>query len=121
MAPRIPGCDHNRAYWLLLLLWPLVVLPLTYIAAAMLEGALQDPRLIDNHASLPLLTQWYRLVGTTGMYLISALPALLALILLPLRGRLFAVAALALALVASIYVSFGGMVAVNIAYVKLCL
>ena len=116
VAPRM----WSRAYWPLALLWPLAVLPLTYVAVAMLEGSFHDLRLIGDEASLPLLTQWYKALGTPALYAITALPAILSLILAPLRTRLFAVGALGLALVASLYLAFGGMVAAHIAYVKLC-
>lgn len=120
MNSRVLVQNNNHAYWLLALLWPPLVLPLTYLAVSILEGVSQDIRLTADHETLPLLTQWYQALGTPGLYLITTLPLLLFLILFPFRTRQFAIISLALALVISIYLTFGGIVAAHIAYVKLC-
>lgn len=121
MAPTIPARSWSRTYWPLALLWLLVVLPLTYLAVAMLEGTFHDLRLSGAEASFPLLTQWYQTLGTPGLYGLTAIPAVLALVLAPVRAHLFAVCALGLALVASLYIAFGGMIAAHVAYVKMCI
>lgn len=110
----------NRAYWVLVLLWPTIVLPLSFLAMTIQDGTIGDFRLSYNEASLPLLTQWYQLLGSAGFYTLISVPVVLALILAPWRSHPFTIAALWLGLVISLYLVFGGIVAAHLVYLKLC-
>ena len=109
------------AYWLLTLLWPLVVLPLTYLAVSVLEVVFNSPHLADGQAYWPLLTQWYQGLGSSGLYALTASPVLLSVLLAPFRKHWLAVCVLGLVEIAAIYFAFGGVIAAHIAYVKMCI
>ncbi len=110
----------SPAYWLLTLLWPLVVLPLTYLAVSVLEMVFNSPHFADGQA-YPLLTQWYQGLGSSGVYALTTFPGLLSVLLAPFRRHWLAVCVLGLGEVAGIYLAFVGVIAAHIAYVKMCI
>jgi hypothetical protein len=112
----------SPAYWGLALLWPVVILPLTYLAAAMLETTINSLQYRGaDPLAYPELTQWFRSLGTTGLHALTATPAAVSLLLASWRSRPFAVWVLGISVVSAIYLVFGGLLAAYLAYVKLCL
>lgn len=120
MAAGMTTAFWSRAFWMLTLLWVFVALPVAFLAVTLLEGTLLDLRLSASGTSFPLLTQWYAALGAGGLYSSAAAPGLLAVVLAPFRKHLAATIAMSIALVTCVYISMFGMVAANIAYVKLC-
>lgn len=99
-------------------IWFLVTLPMAWLTAWELEvtvNALLNAGMGNN---LPMLTTWYRNLGSLGIYLVAAVPGVLMLALRPLRQRRIVTVVLTLAVAASIHFAFLGLLAALLAYVK---
>lgn len=114
---NITPCDSSLN--VLAAIWLLVTLPLTWLMAWELDVTVNSLSVAGMGGDLPMLTSWYRHLGSFGIYLIAAVPGALMLALHPLRFRRIVTATLTLAVAASIYFAFLGLLAAMLAYVKL--
>ena len=112
----------SRAYWALALLWPVVIVPLSYLGTTTLEVTINT---FQYRGANPLayaeLTKWFLSLGNTGLYALSSVPAAVSLLLATWRSRPFAVWVLGISTVAAVYLAFGGLLAAYLGYVKQCL
>ncbi|MCP5279688.1 MAG: hypothetical protein H6935_15245 [Thiobacillus sp.] len=99
-------------------IWLLVTLPLAWLAAWEMEVTVNSLSVAGKGSSLPMLTNWYRDLGTIGIYLTAAAPGALMLALHPLRSRRIVTVTLTLAVAASIHFVFLGLLAALLAFVK---
>ncbi len=112
---------QDSSFAVLAAIWLLVTLPLAWLVAWELEVTTHALRLAGASDALPILTRGYLFLGTSGIYLVALLPGLLGLALRPSRASRVAVIALTVALVASLYFVFLGLLAAMLAYVKVLL
>ena len=109
----------DRSYWVLGSLWLLVTVPMAWLSASAVELAVNSATLAGVAASLPILTGWYQQLGTSGMYLLAAVPGVLMALSFRVRSLRLAISVLTVVLGASIYLVFFGLVAAWITFVRL--
>lgn len=112
------GVLPERSHAVLAAIWLLVALPLAWLAAWELDVTVNSLGVAGMGDNLPMLTRWYRDLGTIGIYLVAAMPGALMLVLRPLRSRRIVTVTLTIAVAASIHFAFLCLLAALLAYVK---
>lgn len=112
------GALPERSYAVLAAIWLLVTLPLAWLATWELEVTVNSLAVAGMGDSLPMLTRWYRDMGSIGIYLVAVMPGALMLALCPLRSRPIVTVTLTIAVAASIHFAFLCLLAALLAYVK---